>query len=1085
MRTGFAEHADGKAPDIGAIIHRLERGRLLDRLPRRQRRRWGDRVQIIVDRSQRLIPFFEDQNRMAVRLATLFPRHAVEFAFALDGFRELFISGRQGSTAAYELPDPGTLVIMLGDLGCLASDPGSVVARWAALGQRLVRAGCRPAALAPCPPSRWLPARLRAWTMVAWDRRASSLPVTQKELDARTERLLRLLSPAIRIEPGLLRDIRLLLGAAADAGTEADVWQHSDLKGRSSVAATLDPEVANRLRSEFARTEPPDVRARVVEHLRRWRGGDLAAEVWFEELLSLDRQTRDLLPVQIRTGDLAAAGRRLADLAPGLASRRGGPAWYRRVYERISRDYHEQDDLRLKVAQQQLYLTAHQGVPNPPPPPANFDPRLVEPSTEHERVVELRQIGAGLVAAAVGSTGSLVGTLRTANGLITVFPEVATEKGDRDRNTFWAAGAPPAWADDWGEDAHGAWASFSVVGKDGARITQRLRWCPPGLFQMGSPETEEGRWDDEGPRHEVAIGEGFWMFDTACTEALWEAVTGKAPDPRRGEAFPVTNVSWEDAQSFLRQVNAAKPGLDLSLPSEAQWEYACRAGTDTPYNFGTAISRDQVCYESGAPVPVGSLPPNGWGLFEMHGNGYEWCTDLWHRSYDGAPADGSAWIGAGAGGAADRVLRGGSWFVGARDVRAAYRYGSDPAVRDDGIGFRCARVQAANQAGGAAQVAAPADPARRPGAERGRPQGPTSDATLHRVGVSAPMPLPRAGGLLIRTDREELRLGRLTKPGWASEIGRDGFGLFADVALPNADVIQRMRWIPPGRFLMGSPDGEEGRFEWEGPRHDVTLAEGFWLFDTPCTQALWQSLMGENPSRFKSPTRPVEQVSFEDVRGFLDKLNGLVPDLGLTLPSEAQWEYACRAGTETATYAGDMRIVGENNAPVLDAIAWYGGNSGVGFDLDNGHDTSDWKEKQYDHTRAGTRSVAQKAANPWGLYDMLGNVYEWCGDHWHDSYRGAPTDGSAWIDPGSAANRVLRGGSWLDDARGVRAAYRSDGGPADRDGDIGFRCARVQSDSVVSETERRAGRSKRRERSDHAATTSPKRGGPSDRPRGK
>jgi len=153
--------------------------------------------------------------------------------------------------------------------------------------------------------------------------------------------------------------------------------------------------------------------------------------------------------------------------------------------------------------------------------------------------------------------------------------------------------------------------------------------------------------------------------------------------------------------------------------------------------------------------------------------------------------------------------------------------------------------------------------------------------------------------------------------------------------------------------------------------------------------------------------------------------------------------------------------------------------------LDNGHDTSDWKEKQYDHTRAGTRSVAQKAANPWGLYDMLGNVWEWCGDHGHSSYQGAPTDGSAWVDPnGGAASRVVRGGSWCPVARHVRAAYRNHFDPAFRNDNLGFRCARVQSDSVVSETERRAGRSKRRERSDPAATTSPKRG-PSDRPRGK
>jgi formylglycine-generating enzyme required for sulfatase activity len=239
------------------------------------------------------------------------------------------------------------------------------------------------------------------------------------------------------------------------------------------------------------------------------------------------------------------------------------------------------------------------------------------------------------------------------------------------------------------------------------------------------------------------------------------------------------------------------------------------------------------------------------------------------------------------------------------------------------------------------------------------------------------------------------------------------FGVYADltIATTHGVATQRLRWIPPGRFMMGSPEGEEGRRSAEGPQHEVTLAEGVWLFDTPCTQALWQAVMGGNPSRFKSPTRPVEQVSFEDVQGFLDKVNALVPGLDLGLPSEAQWEYACLGGTETATYAGDMRIAGECNAPVLDAIAWYGGNSGVGFELDNGYDSSEWKEKQYEHTRAGTRPVAQKAANPWGLYDMLGNVWEWCDDRWHDSYRGAPTEGSAWIDPGGAASRVVRGGS--------------------------------------------------------------------------
>ncbi len=172
------------------------------------------------------------------------------------------------------------------------------------------------------------------------------------------------------------------------------------------------------------------------------------------------------------------------------------------------------------------------------------------------------------------------------------------------------------------------------------------------------------------------------------------------------------------------------------------------------------------------------------------------------------------------------------------------------------------------------------------------------------------------------------------KPDWADSIVRDSYGVFVTIVVPAGSgelVTQRLRWIPPGRFMMGSH--EAGRYEWEGPAHEVSIGRGFWLFDTPCTQALWQAVMGDNPSRFRSPDRPVENVSFEDVQKFLTRINMALPGLELTLPSEAQWEYACRAGTEAATYAGPMVIEGANNAPVLDAIAWYGGNSGRGFEL--------------------------------------------------------------------------------------------------------------------------------------------------------
>jgi len=274
-------------------------------------------------------------------------------------------------------------------------------------------------------------------------------------------------------------------------------------------------------------------------------------------------------------------------------------------------------------------------------------------------------------------------------------------------------------------------------------------------------------------------------------------------------------------------------------------------------------------------------------------------------------------------------------------------------------------------------------------------------------------------------------------------------GPWAEIAIEPSTgprVIQRLRWIPPGRFLMGSPEDEPGRWDDEGPRHPVTIGTGFWLFDTPCTQSLWEAVMGQNPSRFRDPERPVERVSWKDAQGFLERINGLVPGLGLALPSEAQWEHACRAGTESALYSGGIEILGEKHAPALDAIAWYGGNSGVEYDLDEAEDTTGslWREMQYATRRAGTRKVKGKAANAWGLYDMLGNVWEWTQDTWHERYEGAPETGVAWKSPEAGADRVIRGGSWGDDTRLCRCAYRSRAQPDFRFSILGFRCARAQ-----------------------------------------
>ncbi len=241
---------------------------------------------------------------------------------------------------------------------------------------------------------------------------------------------------------------------------------------------------------------------------------------------------------------------------------------------------------------------------------------------------------------------------------------------------------------------------------------------------------------------------------------------------------------------------------------------------------------------------------------------------------------------------------------------------------------------------------------------------------------------------------------------------------------------------------LAKADHEREWFEREHPRHPVFITRGFWLFDTPCTQALWETVTGENPSRFKSPQRPVEQVNWDDVQAFIERINARIPGLDLVLPTEAQWEHACRAGTDTALYTGLIEILGQHNAPALDPIAWYSGNSGVDFDLEEGADSSGWPEMQYPNRKAGTRSVGKKKPNPWGLHDMLGNVLEWCADGMRAYAEGNAIDPVGPLEPGAA--RVLRGGSWGNGARYCRSACCSRYQPYFRNRNIGFRCARVQ-----------------------------------------
>ena len=231
----------------------------------------------------------------------------------------------------------------------------------------------------------------------------------------------------------------------------------------------------------------------------------------------------------------------------------------------------------------------------------------------------------------------------------------------------------------------------------GNGITLEMVRIPEGKFLMGAAEGEAGASDDEYPQHKVSVPE-FWLGKYAVTQIQWRAVAAlpkvecdlkSDPANFKGDKLPIEQVSWDDAIEFCKRLSQYTQKTSkriYTLPSEAQWEYACRARTTTPFHFGPTITTDLANFrrEKRETTEVGSFPPNGFGLYDMHGNVWEWCLDGWHGSYTRAPSEGSAWESS----SGSRVLRGGSWSVSPSVCRAALRNRSTRVDRNLNVGFR-------------------------------------------------------------------------------------------------------------------------------------------------------------------------------------------------------------------------------------------------------------------------------------------------------------------------------------------------------------------------------------------------------------
>ena len=503
------------------------------------------------------------------------------------------------------------------------------------------------------------------------------------------------------------------------------------------------------------------------------------------------------------------------------------------------------------------------------------------------------------------------------------------------------------------------WAKEIVHKKTGIAMV----YVPAGEFLMGSAGDEKDRLQSE-TQHRVTLTKGFYMGKYEVTQGQWEKAMGSNPSnfKQAGKDAPVEQVSSYDCQAFCQKL-----GAGFRLPTEAEWEYACRAGTKGPYagNLG-----DMAWYDANSGKtshPVGQEQPNAWGLYDMHGNVCEWCQD-WCGDYPAGAVTDPPGPGA-RGSAGARVSRGGGWNDRAETCRSARRLFEMGSQNNYALGMRLAFSPPLGELGADKGATIPE--------QKAAPQ----QAEMQPPGPAAELKVPAGFKAAEGTKPEPY-----TKTGWAKEIIHEKTGIV-------------LVYIPAGQFLMGSPGDEAGRTD-EETQHRIKLTQGFYLGKYEVTQGQWEKVMGENPSwsRNAGKDAPVECVSWDDCQAFCRKL-----DAFFRLPTEAEWEYACRAGTK-GPYA-------EN----LDDMAWYWMNSGK-----------------------ITHPVGQKQPNAWGLYDMHGNVCEWCRDYYGDYPAGAVTDPTG---PDTGSNRVYRGGSWSSDAGYCRSASRDKDHPGRKGDHLGVRLA--------------------------------------------
>lgn len=520
----------------------------------------------------------------------------------------------------------------------------------------------------------------------------------------------------------------------------------------------------------------------------------------------------------------------------------------------------------------------------------------------------------------------------------------------------------------------------------------RVRLTKP--FYVGTTEVTVGQFrqfaDASGYKTEAEQGLNSGLpYKGGPPISTWRKPMAWRADYKPTDDDPAMHLCWNDCVAFCKWLSE-KEGQEYALPTEAEWEYACRAGTTTPWSFGDRATADRVAHEYAwwseapqgqhdKPRAVGLGKPNAFGLYDMHGNMWEYVADWWHRlSYKESPLNDPT-------GPAQqserqdlrRIIRGSSFDWD--------RWGGDAA-------YRMRITQRSNQ--------------------------------HPHMSFRVALRLKGVEGVPPAVDLDEPRRQQKRDPGAESveviaalKAGANATPLAKELSIDLGNSVKmEFVLIPTGSFLMGSDKGLKD----ERPVHRVVISRPFYLAKYEVTQSQWETVMGKDArlteyamadNELVGPHKAMNEMSWNTAQEFIGKLKTKAPDRAFALPTEAQWEYACRAGSTTEFSFGD-------DAASLGDYAWFQGNM-------------NWVGHPGYRGKAFYHDVGMKKPNAFGLYDMHGGVWEWCEDRYDpDYYFTAPL-----VDPRgpeSGRFRVLRGGSWFRFGKYARSAYRREFHP---DGD--------------------------------------------------